>query len=77
MRNVRVVRPLEAYGVCGQTYPRLEDARLLNALAVYGAAVHKMAQDIRILQSRGELKEAFGKDQVSPPLLLPASSWPG
>ena len=50
--------------VTGQTYPRLEDARLLASLAHLGAAAHKMCWDVRLLQSQRQLMEGFGASQV-------------
>jgi adenylosuccinate lyase len=49
-----------------QTYPRIQDYHILSLLAGIGAAVGKLAYDIRILQSPGlgEWAEPFGKDQV-------------
>ena len=65
----RVVEKLDfdaerSYLVTGQTYPRVVDAQALNALAVVAAAIHKIATDIRLLASRKEIEEPFGKDQI-------------
>ncbi len=50
--------------VTGQTYPRLVDAQVLNALAVTAAAVHKSCNDIRLLANRKEVEEPFEKEQI-------------
>jgi len=52
------------FPVTGQTYPRLVDAQVVNALAVAAAAAHKCATDIRLLSNRKEIEEPFGKHQV-------------
>ena len=54
------------YSTSTQTYPRIQDYHILSLLAGIGAAVGKLAYDIRILQSPGwgEVAEPFGKDQV-------------
>ncbi|MDY7109042.1 MAG: adenylosuccinate lyase [Planctomycetota bacterium] len=52
------------FPVTGQTYPRLVDAQIVNALAVAAAAAHKCATDIRLLSNRKEIEEPFGKHQV-------------
>jgi adenylosuccinate lyase len=50
--------------VTGQTYPRKYDSRILNVLAGIAQSAHKFSNDIRLLQSVGEMEEPFGKDQV-------------
>ena len=50
--------------VTGQTYPRLVDAQVVNALAVVAAAIHKTATDIRLLANRKEIEEPFGDAQI-------------
>lgn len=65
--NVRLAERFEfesAWPVVGQTYPRKVDHRLLSTLAGIGASVGKFGQDIRLLQSFGELEEPFGRRQV-------------
>ncbi len=57
---------LEFFPVVTQTYPRLQDYRLLTRLAELGAVLYKLAFDLRILSSTclGELGEPFGEEQV-------------
>ncbi len=54
------------FDVVSQTYPRLQDYRLLSILAGLGAVLYKFAFDLRILQSPGfgELAEPFGEEQI-------------
>jgi adenylosuccinate lyase len=57
---------LKAFPVASQTYPRIQDYRLLSALAGSAASLHKFAFDLRIMQSAGfgEAREPMGKRQV-------------
>lgn len=57
---------LKAFPVTSQTYPRIQDYRVLSALAGLAASLHKMAFDLRIMQSAGfgEVREPMGKRQV-------------
>jgi len=57
---------LQAFPVTTQTYPRKQDWHILNALAGLCASLHKLAFDLRILQSPpiGEWSEPFGAQQV-------------
>ena len=50
--------------ICGQTYPRKIDLQILQALASFGASIHKLGTDLRLLAHDGELREAFEKSQV-------------
>jgi adenylosuccinate lyase len=63
LQGLGLERPL----VTGQTYPRKQDFQLINALAGIAATLHKMALDMRILQSAGfgEVKEGKRPHQVS------------
>jgi adenylosuccinate lyase len=57
---------LAAFRVASQTYPRIQDYRVLSALAGLAASLHKFAFDLRIMQSAGfsEAREPMGKRQV-------------
>ena len=57
---------LPFYAVSTQTYPRKQDYQVIGALAGLGASLHKLAFDLRLLQSPpvGELSEPFGSRQV-------------
>ncbi len=57
---------LPFYPVSTQTYPRKQDYQVISALAGLGASLHKLAFDLRLLQSPpvGELSEPFGSRQV-------------
>lgn len=50
--------------ICGQTYSRLTDVLILSVLAALGAAVHKIATDLRILCNFKEIEEPFEKSQI-------------
>jgi adenylosuccinate lyase len=54
------------YPIATQTCTRIQEYRILTALATLGAALHKMAFDLRVLQSPpiGEVAEPFAKKQV-------------
>lgn len=54
------------YPITTQTCSRLQEYRTLSALSGLGAALHKMAFDLRVLQSPpiGEVSEPFAKKQV-------------
>ncbi|ORY34753.1 adenylosuccinate lyase [Naematelia encephala] len=53
-----------AYPVTGQTYSRKIDADVLGPLSSFGATVHKIATDIRLLANLKEVEEPFEKDQI-------------
>lgn len=57
---------LVAYEAATQTYPRKQDLSIVTTVANLGATLHKMAFDLRILQSPpiGEWSEPFGDKQV-------------
>ncbi len=57
---------LEAWPVTTQTYPRKVDWLVLSALAGVAQSLHRLALDLRILQSApfGEWSEPFGRRQV-------------
>ena len=50
--------------VCGQTYTRKLDSQILAALAGVAESASKFATDIRLLASRKEIEEPFGKNQI-------------
>ena len=52
------------WDVVGQTYPRKFDHRVLSMLAGIGATVARFGQDVRLLQSFGEIEEPFGARQI-------------
>ena len=53
-----------SWDLVGQTYPRKFDHRVLSVLAGIGASVARFAQDVRLLQSYGEIEEPFGSSQI-------------
>lgn len=53
-----------SYAVSGQTYTRKLDSQVLNVLAGIAQSMHKMTNDIRLLQSLKELEEPFEKNQI-------------
>ena len=54
----------ECFPVCGQTYPRKLDSRILNCLSGLGQSAYRMAQDIRLLQHDRQLDEPFEDSQI-------------
>ena len=54
----------ECFSVCGQTYPRKVDSRILNALSSIAQSCYNMANDIRLLQHDRQLEEPFEKNQI-------------
>ena len=54
----------KVYTITGQTYPRKQDAHVLNALGELAASAHKICTDIRLLASMKELEEPFEKSQI-------------
>lgn len=52
------------FPVSGQTYPRKLDSRIINVLSGIAQSATRMANDIRLLQSMGELEEPFTEKQV-------------
>ena len=50
--------------VCGQTYPRKVDSRILNCLSAIAQSCYRMANDIRLLQHDRQLEEPFEKNQI-------------
>ncbi len=54
----------ECFPVCGQTYPRKFDSRVLNVLSALAQSAARMAQDIRLLQHDRQLEEPFEESQI-------------
>ena len=54
----------EVFDVCGQTYPRKVDSRILNALSSIAQSCYRMANDIRLLQHDRQIEEPFEKNQI-------------
>ena len=52
------------FSVSGQTYTRKYDFEILSALSGIAQSASKFANDLRILQSKKEVEEPFGKKQV-------------
>ena len=54
----------QCFDVCGQTYPRKVDSRILNCLSSIAQSAYRMANDIRLLQHDRQLEEPFEKNQI-------------
>ena len=54
----------DCFAVCGQTYPRKVDSRILNALSSIAQSAYRMANDIRLLQHDRQVEEPFEKNQI-------------
>jgi len=52
------------FDVCGQTYTRKTDSRILKVLSSIAESAMKFATDSRLLQHDGETQESFGKKQI-------------
>ena len=52
------------FDVCGQTYPRMTDSRILNVLSAVAQSCYRMANDIRLLQHDRQVEEPFEKNQI-------------
>lgn len=52
------------YDVCGQTYPRKLDSRILNVLSSIGQSAYRFANDLRLLQHDRQIEEPFEDKQV-------------
>ena len=50
--------------VCGQTYPRKVDSRILNVLSAIAQSLYRMSNDIRLLQHDRQIEEPFEKNQI-------------
>ena len=54
----------KTFPVTGQTYSRKLDHQVLSALSGIAQSLHKMTNDIRLLQHLKEIEEPFGKSQI-------------
>ena len=54
----------ECFAVCGQTYPRKVDSRILNCLSAIAQSCYRMANDIRLLQHDRQVEEPLEKNQI-------------
>ncbi len=52
------------YPVCGQTYPRKADSRIMAALSSLCQSAYRFANDIRLLQHDRQVEEPFETEQV-------------
>ncbi len=52
------------FSVCGQTYPRKTDSRILNVLSSIAQSAYRMANDIRLLQHDRQIEEPFAESQI-------------
>ena len=52
------------FPVCGQTYPRKLDSRILNVLSSIAQSCYRMANDIRLLQHDRQVEEPFEQNQI-------------
>ena len=54
----------ECFDVCGQTYPRKVDSRIMDALSSLAQSLYKMATDIRLMQHDRQIEEPFEEGQI-------------
>ncbi len=52
------------WDVCGQTYPRKLDSRILSCLSAIAQSCYRMAEDLRLLQHDRQMEETFEKNQI-------------
>jgi adenylosuccinate lyase len=65
--NRRIARAFgfdTCYAVCGQTYPRKFDSRILDCLSSIAQSCYKFANDLRLLQHDRQVEEPFEKSQI-------------
>lgn len=55
---------MDVVDISGQTYTRKYDSMVANVLSQIAQSASKMATDIRLMASFGEMYEGFGKEQV-------------
>lgn len=53
-----------SFPVTGQTYSRKQDTRVMHALCGIAESLHKMTNDLRLLQHLKEVEEPFEKQQI-------------
>lgn len=54
----------DCFDVCGQTYPRKVDSRILNVFSSIAQSAYRMAEDIRLLQHDRQIEEPFETNQI-------------
>ncbi len=54
----------QCFAVCGQTYPRKFDSRVLGVLSSIAQSCYRFANDLRLLQHDRQLEEPFEKNQI-------------
>ena len=54
----------KCFDVCGQTYPRKLDSRILDSLSAIAQSATKAATDIRLLQHDRQIDEPFEEKQI-------------
>ena len=54
------------FDVCGQTYPRKTDSRIMNVLSSIAQSLYRMAGDIRLMQHDRQMEEPFEESQIGP-----------
>lgn len=54
----------ECFDVCGQTYPRKTDSRIMNALSSIAQTCYRMACDIRLMQHDRQVEEPVEEKQI-------------
>ncbi|MBQ8591062.1 MAG: adenylosuccinate lyase [Firmicutes bacterium] len=54
----------EVFDVCGQTYPRKLDSRIMNVLSAIAQSCYRMAGDLRLLQHDRQIEEPFENSQI-------------
>lgn len=63
-KHIGRVYDIKVTQIAGQTYTRLYDSIVANALSITAQALCKMATDIRLMACFGEMYEQFGDKQI-------------
>lgn len=63
-RHIGRIYNIKVTKIAGQTYTRLYDSIVANALSIIAQAICKMATDIRLMACFGEMYEQFDKKQI-------------